>query len=454
MSHKNKLILSIIIIVILGFTLWFIKNNNIDTNVSRQQEDYIKIIDIDKNDLSSIKIIEKNKRTKVIEFKDNKIYIDVPFFDQIDPYDFNPLIYSTTQLDAHREIEEDSNDLNKYGLKNPYGKIKITLKNNEEITILVGNKTASNEHYYIKKLKSNTIYTVDIYIINNFFIDLYSLRNRRIESIDINEFQQLIITKNDLVIEIVPKTNSDNNMVGTPLSKYKMIKPYNSLSVDSQFFFDMLEMLPLTYNIIDFIDSPNYKELGLDPPKGRIVLQDTNKKIDFLIGNEDIKGNYIVKLASSDHVFTISKNDLFFLEYAAFDFVNKFIFIPNIKTVDKIKINNITNEFNLDIKRYPNNDDKTEYSFNSKKIEEKKFKNLYKLIVGISIDAANSENRDLKDPLISIRYYLNTGERKIVDIKFYEFNRDFFIVSNIENNNFLVSKSKITRMINSLESSY
>ena len=77
---------------------------------------------------------------------------------------------SFTGMTANRTIEEHPESLAAYGLDKPSARATAYLKDGEELTFLLGNKTPTGNNYYLMKEGDPAVYAAPSYVAGRFLL--------------------------------------------------------------------------------------------------------------------------------------------------------------------------------------------------------------------------------------------------------------------------------------------
>ncbi len=112
----------------------------------------------------ALSLPQEGKSESFVKHADRYWYFDDPPGPKVDMERWGggiPLLLSGPG--AERRIEEDATEeeLAAFGFTEPNLQIVLTLENEEIIDIVVGDSTPGGTAYYIKRIDSNDVYTVD-----------------------------------------------------------------------------------------------------------------------------------------------------------------------------------------------------------------------------------------------------------------------------------------------------
>jgi ribosome biogenesis protein Nip4 len=376
----------------------------------------------------------------------------------------NEIADSFSNMQAEKLIEENPKDLEKYGLKKPAVTAKAILQGGEEKVVYLGDKTLVGSTYYLMLKDLQKVYTVWVNHGEHFNYTLESLRDKTLTNeVDFSSLTYLKISpQGEPEIEIKTSEASSDSGQEYGLNIFTMYKPYKiPRSVDTEKVDAVIKAIP-EISVVDVVEE-NAKDLskyGLDKPTLQVIAKDKeNHTFHIQIGKE--KGDSLVyfKLADSNNVYTTEKEKAKALKPEPFTLIAKFAYIVNIDDVDKIDIQTKDKNYAITLtrqltKKAEKEGEKDEYAvtykINDKEIKEEDFKKYYQSLIGLTADAENDKNIEQKAELTTT-YYLNKGNTKVVKVEYSPYNADFYSIFRDGNSEFLISKSKVSKMLSDLE---
>lgn len=372
------------------------------------------------------------------------------------------------QMIADRVIEENPADLSVYGLDAPSIEVDFTHHDGKVSTLLVGNRNPGGNKYYVKMASGNTVYTVLAFSPKNFDFSMEDLRNRQIQfAFNPEAALYFRIVNNGETIRIQPSQEPDPDLIGQKTSSYKLMTPFTPKSVSADKMDTLIKAVPKVITIAEFIDDAptDYSLYGLDPPRKVFRAKDPRASMTLAIGSQTPRGNYYARVDDDPKVIALSPlvvDPLF--QFSAFDFIDKFILLINIKSVDRVSLMVNGRSHELEITRFYDgnsgmkNQDGTEdegethYFIDGMEIEEKPFKTLYQTLIGPLADSPNPETTVLSSPEVTITYTLNEGPVANPVVEFVKINRNFYAAFVNGKNEFIVSAYQIDTIKEALSS--
>jgi len=165
--------------------------------------------------------------------------------------------------------------------------------------------------------------------------------------------------------------------------------------------------------------SSNLKEYGLDAPRYVFRYTLDGQPYELRIGNREGSVFYAM-LEGKDYVFTISADNLSYLDTPLKDVVQLMVHVPSIFDTSKlvIEIDGRTDVLEMDISQELADDDV--YIFNGQKIEDKDDRSLFRKYfqgaIALSGDRLDLDAKPEGEPEVRLTYTSRTGEATVVEL--------------------------------------
>lgn len=328
-----------------------------------------------------------------------------------------------------------------YGINESSPKIVIS-SDDSPISFTVGDKTPDGQFNYIMVENNGEqgIYSFRSDATDMILLSKNDVAEKGFEKIDFPTMSTIKIEQKDYQTLLLQsdenKKEVSENLQG--ISLLKMEQPYNGMEVYSQNMVD--ELLPtvtsLEFDELVENDAQDLSKYGLDNPYLSINIISDTGKIDVLIGNKE-NGKYYAVNKDETNVFTIQPFLLEpFIDVDPFSFMNKFINIIPIDSIDQLILSNQETSYVL-----------MKNEINGKEVAEDQFNYLYKNIVSIEIIKDLQGEFTPNENFLELSFYLKNGNQQIS--KFFEYDSLFYAYySDVSNNWFLVSKEDIDGIFN------
>jgi hypothetical protein len=440
--YKNAVILVIIVALLAGAYILVTRNRPEGTE---DDSDLVRLTDYISSDVESL-TLENPEGTFVIVRKDDKWILSSPADLKYDSLILSSIVINAASIIADRLVEENAQDIAKYGLDNPVT-VRLKTKDGKETVLEVGDRTPTKSGYYIKLAGKSDVYVISTYTGDYLVKDRNGMRSKELFDFSKDDINTLVMNrKGQNVFKSIKE--------GDGISGWALTEPIKG-SMDSTALSPMLEALAMT-TVDEFVeDKPSYlAQYGLDDPAYEFEFSTAaGETYKLLMGEEKKKGLTIyAKLDNSDEVFTVGLTPYnSFLDKPLKEIVSVFAYIVNIDEVKKIdltmdgKTTNMVLDVYKDAEGMPDRD-KDKFYVNGIDVSGKNedgvqpFRKFYQALIGISLDEVDLDGKPEGDAEITINYTLKDGTMKVEYIPKDE--NYYYVVRNGEYANILVKKNK------------
>lgn len=281
------------------------------------------------------------------------------------------------------------------------------------------------------------------------------VQDKLVVQIPSEKVNKIVIYNGIQTIELLPESPYSEEEVRTNLSGWYIHQPYkNVYSVKYNQISDMLYGLTALKRerVLDE-NTINLDEFDLKNVDFKISIGSEEEEETILIGAPANSDSYYAKLETDDKIFTISKEALDPYSYQAFDIVEKFVKIVAIDVLKQLTIQYPDGELIITVEHEEDVESKINVAINGEKIEEKEFRDLYKVIAGLSVKEA-IEDAKYKTPEATMTYTIldsNKGEKE-VKVEFVPYNEKNLAVFINNKADFLIEKEVFYKMIDAINS--
>ncbi|NMA82538.1 MAG: DUF4340 domain-containing protein [Epulopiscium sp.] len=450
MKKSHTLILLVVLLGALLGTSFYLKNRPEEETQVEVDEGKIELSRHDREEVVKM-ILETQDHKLVFERGENGWIANNDPSIPLNESSVRDLEYSFSNMYSEQIVEEDPEDLDKYGLKKPASVATVILKDGTEKTFYLGNKTATQNTYYLMVKGDPKVYTVWMNHGIHFTASLQSFRETTLPNVDNEQVIYFKLKRHEQPTVEVVFNEEDGEGKAYGVGIWSLVQPYKQKHmVHSEEFTKVLTGIPVFTGKELQDDHPKDLSLyGLDNPIMELEMKDMeNNQIHILFGSEYDNGKQYFKLADEPAVYGISKSSLSTLqELKPFTLLDKFAYIVNIDFVDQIKIEAPGKKYTIELKKV--DEDTTTYFINGKEIEEKPFKDFYQSLIGITADAENKEER-VGSPEITTTFTLNVEPHQVI-VQYAPYNRDFYAVIRDGSSEFVASKGQLTQMLTKIE---
>ncbi|MDD5602670.1 MAG: DUF4340 domain-containing protein [Eubacteriales bacterium] len=337
--YRNAAILVAVLAVIL--TAYFLIDRYMPKPEEETQTDgnIYTLIDLNYDQVENVEIDNRGLKMLFTRVGD-EWGLSLPENVRSDKYKSKAVVLNLTPLKANKIIEDEAENLAKYGLDNPVT-VTVRTKTGELHVVEFGNKTLTGENYYAKMKDDVTVYAVSDYYGGKLVIDM-----------------KYIMDKNLLTMEVEDITGFSLERDGQPVFRSSKLEdeswvltfPVNG-NVDLAKLQPVLETVKaMTANEFLDNDAASIKEYGLDDPRYAFEIKTAVGAEKVLIGKDLVKDTTAYgMLESSGSVFILPMSSLNFVDKPLKDILDIFVYIVNINDIYKLvtTFDGHTDEFDI-----------------------------------------------------------------------------------------------------------
>lgn len=476
MSKSKNIIILVIVLGLLAGSYLFLANRP-EPETEEPQSEKVTILDFDKNEITKMELksingeLTFNKVEKEVEEeKDGEKQkvtksmweVEYPHEIELKQMSVDDIAYSFASLQAERVIEEERpDDLAAYGLEEPQAVAQATLKDGSKQILYLGDRTPSGNTYYLMMEGDPKVYEVWMNHGQHFLYTLSDVRDRSLPAINSQDVTYFIVDKgDDRPIEIKRNNAQSDEEAQFGIGAWYMPQPYKEpMGVSGNRFQELIDGMP-ALSIEDFVEDgvEDFAKYGLEDPSLELIIKDSENTLHLLFGNEYDEDKIYFRTLDTDSVYGMKKSNIEFAHVKPFDLVEKFAYIVNIENVDKLEIEGRGKSYTLTLSRETqeaeNEDEEDEvittYMIDGKEVEKESFTPVYQSVIGIIVDAENTEEL-VERPEIKTTFYLNKGSNREVHISYVPYDNDFYAVFRGGNAEFLVHKDSVHNMLKDVE---
>lgn len=338
------------------------------------------------------------------------------------------LMNNLSTLPARSIVEENADDLGKYGLASPLASAEVSFEDGSVIKLNFGIQNPANTSTaYCCTEGSSKVYLVNYYSVSG----AYSAVNRYANlvmtdgyNIDgSNELDYLKIQRKDLdeeveirfMFDVAEDAESEDSIIST-FNTHRFIKPMTA-EIDITNGKDVCnDMYSLTMSACEYLEQTeeNMKACGLDDPFVRMTFKYDGKIHTLLLGNEiveetgesgtgsaptlaNVTGYYAV-MEGVPGIYSIAKESAPWYTFNVSDIISKRPISPYIYTVESITVTTSDGEFKFDI-----DGENKKFYHGSDEVNSSEFKKLYQQLISSIGEEMYTDQTD-KAPEVTIKF--------------------------------------------------
>lgn len=338
------------------------------------------------------------------------------------------LVEDAAKLEAKKTVEENAEDLSKYGFDDPQGEFTVNFTDGKKKTFVIGdNLPEENKYCYIKEKESSTVYSVLENNVKRFLKDKKDFLDKTLLASPETEekfYGTLTVKRSDLKRDMV--FTDDPNADSAMMSAQVMISPiysYLNGTGSTQTTHGLWGLSAESAEVI-FPQAPDMKKYGLDKPTVTVLYSGNGNEYKFRIGNPvyktDSEGKettvigsyycYIEGVEGVDCIWKVSADSLPWTTVVPEDIITSVMTYNDITTVDSIIVKNSGKTVTYELKSEDSN--VTSAGINGKETDVDRFKSFYQYILTCPTSEIYSEDPD-GNSFLSIEIKTGKGGDKL-----------------------------------------
>lgn len=171
----------------------------------------------------------------------------------------------------------------------------------------------------------------------------------------------------------------------------------------------------------------------------------------ILVGNEDGQDHYYVSLQGSDKIFVMDKRFLDeLLNIDPYQYILKIPVLVHINSVSEVNIS-------MDDKVHSISRQEDEWLMDGRKVEQDKAQKCYSRLMGMILAKELPEGfepEEGREPVLVIQYIRNIEEAPDIELRYYEYDEEYFSVSVNGEEHFLVEKESVYDLKGNIEENF
>lgn len=323
---------------------------------------------------------------------------------------------------------------------------RVTLNMNDDSkkTLILGNEVIGQDQYLLKY--EDKIYAVSKSVSNLFSSQPNDYREKTLATISsqIKAFEIKKDGQSYLKVKVA-ETEEETSVLDIGAS-YIMTYP-KKMAVNMDRLGELFEFIGDGYavNVISFADDNIANKSEYNIGKTTVILEDETSKYTLEFGDTDENGNICTVLNGHNYIFTM-KSDLFNIisQYSPDNLMDRMAHLVLITKINQVVFEGNGDKYILDIS---GKEGSYSYKINGKETDESKFKEIYREIIGITVDSmANNDINGVEAEYTVTFKCLDNSEVKYSYVPYDE--RNYILKKNGVGEKILLKKYLIVAMEN------
>lgn len=437
--YRNAIIL-VVILGLLAGAYFFISSRqtaNSDPADESTADNTIYVMQADREQITTLTYNNENS-SFTIKKKDDKWTIEPAYEFEVDNLNADGAVTDMSSIIANKVIDENATDLTKYGLDKPIT-IKVGMADGSSKELQVGAYTLTEDGRYCKISGESKVYLVGTYYTSKFEPTYGYFVKKDILPVDPTTLKTFTYEKNgqmQYAVDIISE------------KEINIVEPIKEVAEVSEVSKMLQAVTQLTINDVVDNSPTDLNKYGLDKPSFVLKFGDGITTKNILFGNYVEKGTIrYAKYAEGNSIFTIDVTPLTFLDTKLDAIIYSFIYLPNIKDVNKVELLIDGKKSVCDITTAEDAaDDKFKVNGTDANMKNEKgnslFRNMYQGMIGITMQKYEVGAKPSGIPEISIKYHLKDTKVVTIDLITKDSNYYYAVKDGVYTNK-VVQKSKL-----------
>ncbi len=440
-KYKNYILLGVLILI-LAVGVFVISGINTEEEKDDNSYEVTEIYSVLSDDIKTVEIMNTYGEYTVIN--GDTVTVENKNVEK----DNEKLKYMFTEISsayASETVSDNEADIAQFGLENPIGSAVITLKDSQEISVLIGNETPTGSGRYLKLADSPKVYIVSGYLPEVILRKLDYYRNTVLFSIDIADVNAMEFTKDNKKVAFL--RNDEKNLNRNTFATFNMVNPYKWEAEGSEL--EKIIALLNQLEISEYVDDnpENLSLYGLNSPSANITVTKKDGSTNSMNIGKNSDANIYITVNGKPNVYLVDAAGFEFLSFEPTAFLQQFV---SIRLIDQIsKFQYIHNDINIEFEIKKIDLETHDIKVNGKMVDEKSFKTIYTEIVSMTTGGV-FEGTLSGEPILSYRFTYTNGETETV--KFYKYDERKIAVVLEGATVFYVDSSQFEKRINTIDS--
>ncbi len=328
-------------------------------------------------------------------------------------------------LPARSVVEDNAEDLEKYGLANPLATAEVSFEDGSMIKLNFGiQNPASTSTAYCCTEGSKTVYLVNYYSVSGAYSSVNRYANLVLTDAYVsgsNELDYLKIQRKDLAEEVeirymydvAEEAEKEDSVIST-FNTHRFIKPITA-EIDITTGSSVCNaMYGMTMDACEYLEQTeeNMKACGLDDPFVKMTFKYGGNIRTLLLGNEIISETegtesspslttvtgYYAVLEGTPGIYSIAKDSAPWYTFDVATIISRQPIAPYIYTVDNVTVTLPDGEYKFDI-----DGENKRFFHNGSELDGDEFKMLYQQLISSIGEEMYTEQTDTA-PAVSVRF--------------------------------------------------
>lgn len=341
------------------------------------------------------------------------------------------LLSSSAVMNFSSTVEENAQDLEKYGLKNPLAEVTVKGSSTEK-TLIVGNESPISGKTYCMEKGRNTVYLTETSNVSVYFNSITDYVSKtmleqpseeetpKIEKLTVNRTD----LKSDIVLEYDKSGDSEETKSGTMATHY-MTSPIFAYLDSEKSQTAVSGFFGLSADSVVTIHPTKDEKAasGFDKPFCTVTMK-TDKPEEHILklGNRlqtgDNSGYYLAMIDDTDIIYAVDPDSVCWAEMEPADIMSKMVFGTYVWDIGSLDIT-VNGGEKVSFKGSGSNADDYKVTKNGGECDKERFRTFYTFLLKTAAEEYVEDAKTEGEPLVSVEVETQDGSTKQT-VEFYK----------------------------------
>lgn len=345
------------------------------------------------------------------------------------PQKFNDLLISSSQIRALQLVNEETYDLDSYGLKNPKTTTQIKYKDGTQTTLNIGDDAPMSAGVYVNLANTSRVYLFSKESVEAFENSKFDYVSKDIvpktgSSGNTMNISKVTLTGGDRPNDLVISVGTDSENTTNYQIKSKGITADGEKTISLAIINELKNLSAESVEVINPTED-TIKNYGLKTPYASAILALDEKATNVLVSPVNPDGYMYIMNKSIPVIYKISRDKQDWVNIKFEDMASKTIIndpITSLKTLEIKTDANTDYVFNITSSSQSGNISIDSVTLNGNVINTEYFKNFYQNLISCRVDTFVSETQPTQDvPILSYKFTYTESEKQLKTLDYFSY---------------------------------
>lgn len=325
----------------------------------------------------------------------------------------NALVGGLASLSRQPLVEENADNLEKYGLENPLATVNVTFDDGTAVKLYFGVSNPLNTAYYFRT-DDNNVMTADKETVSGVFADIRDFAELTLtESLSDTTVEKVLIERKDfetpVEIRYMSEILQDDDFVSATQNTHKFVSPFTAEVDESAGSAVYNDLCSLTMSRCAYLEksAENLEKCGLTDPYAVVSFTLGTNEYRLTIGGEVKQNNgqttvttgYYAALDKAEGIFELAKDEAVWRTFSPEKLISKRPLSPYIYYVTKIYVKTEDKEYEFDI-----DGENKKFFYDGNELDTELFRSWYQQLIGSYGEEYYTEEVS-GSPVFSVKFF-------------------------------------------------